>query len=154
MADAIEEMYKMSLTGLILLAAIGGVAVTIQGQFMGLLDKNMGTLESVFITYSSGGLLAAVAMIVYRGGNLKAVQTVPWYSLSAGLVGLVIVGTISYTVPRLGLSKAFTIIVAAQFIVASLLDHYGLLGAAVRPMDLSRLAGMALLVTGVWLIVK
>jgi len=144
----------MSLTGLILLAAIGGVAVTIQGQFMGLLDKNMGTLESVFITYSSGGLLAAVAMIVYRGGNLKAVQTVPWYSLSAGLVGLVIVGTISYTVPRLGLSKAFTIIVAAQFLVAALLDHYGLLGAAVRPMDLSRLAGMVLLVTGVWLIVK
>ena len=136
----------MSLTGLIILAAIGGVAVTIQGQFMGLLDKNIGTLESVFITYSSGGILAAVAMIASRGGNLKAVQTVPWYALSAGLVGLVIVGTIGYTVPRLGLSKAFTIIVASQFLVASILDHYGLLGAAVRPMDLSRLAGMALLV--------
>ena len=144
----------MSLTGLIILAAIGGVAVTIQGQFMGLLDKNIGTLESVFITYASGGMLAAVAMIASRGGNLKAVQTVPWYALSAGLVGLVIVGTISYTVPRLGLSKAFTVIVASQFLVASILDHYGLLGAAVRPMDLSRLAGMILLVAGVWLIVK
>ena len=144
----------MSLTGLIILAAIGGIAVTIQGQFMGLLDKNIGTLESVFITYSSGGILAAVAMIASRGGNLKAVQTVPWYALSAGLMGLVIVGTIGYTVPRLGLSKAFTIIVASQFLVASILDHYGLLGAAVRPMDLSRLAGMALLVVGVWLIVK
>ena len=144
----------MSLTGLIILAAIGGVAVTIQGQFMGLLDKNIGTLESVFITYASGGMLAAVAMIASRGGNLKAVQTVPWYALSAGLVGLVIVGTISYTVPRLGLSKAFTIIVASQFLVAALLDHYGLLGAVVRPMDLSRVAGMALLVVGVWLIVR
>jgi len=144
----------MSLTGLIILAAIGGVAVTIQGQFMGLLDKNIGTLESVFITYASGGMLAAVAMIASRGGNLKAVQTVPWYALSAGLVGLVIVGTISYTVPRLGLSKAFTVIVAAQFMVAAILDHYGLLGAAVRPMDMSRLAGMALLVVGVWLIVR
>jgi len=144
----------MSLTGLIILAAIGGVAVTIQGQFMGLIDKNIGTLESVFITYSSGGILVAVAMIASRGGNLKAVQTVPWYALSSGLVGLVIVGTISYTIPRLGLSKAFTIIVAAQFLAASILDHYGLLGAAVRPMDLSRLAGMTLLVVGVWLIVK
>ena len=144
----------MSLTGLIILAAIGGVAVTIQGQFMGLLDKNIGTLESVFITYASGGMLAAVAMIASRGGNLKAVQTVPWYALSAGIVGLVIVGTISYTVPRLGLSKAFTIIVASQFLVAAILDHYGLLGAAVRPMDVSRLAGMALLVVGVWLSVK
>lgn len=144
----------MSFTVLIVLAVIGGVAVTIQGQFMGQLDKHIGTLESVFITYASGGILAAVAMIASRGGNLKAVQTVPWYTLSAGLVGLVIVGSISYTVPRLGLSKAFTIIVASQFLVAAILDHYGLLGAAVRPMDLSRLAGMALLVMGVWLIVK
>jgi transporter family-2 protein len=69
-------------------------------------------------------------------------------------MGLVIVGTISYTIPRLGLSKAFTIIVASQFLLASILDHYGLLGAVVRPMDLSRLAGMSLLVVGVWLIVR
>ena len=144
----------MSLTGLIILAAIGGVAVTIQGQFMGLMDKNIGTLESVFITYFSGGILAAVAMLASRGGNLKAVQTVPWYALSSGLMGLVIVGTISYTIPRLGLSKAFTIIVASQFLVAALLDHYGLLGAVVRPMDVSRLGGMSLLVVGVWLIVR
>ena len=144
----------MSLTGLIILAAIGGVAVTIQGQFMGLLDKNMGTLESVFITYSSGGILAAVAIIISRGGNLKAVQTVPWYALTSGLAGLVIVSTIGYTVPRLGLSKAFTIVVASQFLVASTLDHFGLLGAALRPIDLSRLAGMALLIGGVWLIVR
>ncbi len=143
-----------SLTGLIILATIGGVAVALQGQFMGLMDKNIGTAESVFITYVSGGILAAVAMIASRGGNLKAVQSVPWYALSAGLVGLVIVGTIGYTVPRLGLSKAFTIIVASQFLVASILDHYGLLGAAVRPMDLSRLVGMALLIAAVWLIVK
>jgi transporter family-2 protein len=143
-----------SLTGLIVLSAIGGVAVALQGQFMGLMDKNIGTVESVFITYASGGMLVAVAMIAFRGGNLKAVQTVPWYTLSAGLVGLVIVGIIGYTVPRLGLSKAFTIIVASQFLVASILDHYGLLGAAVHPMDLSRLAGMTLLIVGVWLIVK
>jgi transporter family-2 protein len=154
MTDAQEEISRMSLTGLIILAAIGGVAVTIQGQFMALMDKNIGTLESVFITYSSGGILATAAMIAFRGGNLKAIQTVPWYALSSGLMGLVIVGTISYTIPRLGLSKAFTIIVASQFLLASILDHYGLLGAVVRPMDLSRLAGMSLLVVGVWLIVR
>jgi transporter family-2 protein len=144
----------MSLTGLIIIAVIGGIAVALQGQFMGLMDKNIGTLESVFITYASGGIIAALAMIASRGGNLKAFQTVPWYALSSGLVGLVIIGAIGYTVPRLGLSKAFTIIVTSQFLVAAILDHYGLLGAAVRPMDLSRLAGMALLVGGVWLIVR
>ncbi len=93
-------------------------------------------------------------MIASRGGNLKALHTVPWYALGAGVVGLIIVATIGYTVPRLGLSKAFTIIVASQFLTASILDHYGLLGAVIRPMDLTRLGGMALLVVAVWLIVK
>jgi len=143
-----------SLSGLIFLAVIGGVAVAIQGQFMGLMDQHIGTRESVFITYASGGILAAIAMAAAGGGNLKAVRDVPWYALSSGLLGLVIVGTIGYTIPRLGIAKAFTIIVSAQFLVAAAVDHYGLMGAAMRPMDLSRLAGMAFLVAGVWLMVR
>jgi len=143
-----------SLGGLIFLAVIGGVAVALQGQFMGLMDQTMGTRESVFITYASGGILVALAMIAARGGNLKAIPNVPWYALSSGLLGLVIVGTIGYTIPRLGIAKAFTIIVSAQFLVAAVVDHFGLMGAAVRPMDLSRLLGMACLVAGTWLIVR
>ena len=139
---------------LIIIAAVGGVAVALQSQFMGLMDKNIGTRESVFITNVSGGILAAVFMLAVRGGNLKAWQNVPWYALSSGIVGLVIVGTIGYTVPRMGLSKAFTIIVSSQFVVAALLDHFGLLGAAVRPLDLTRLAGIVFLIVGVWLIMK
>jgi transporter family-2 protein len=143
-----------SFATLFFLAIIGGVAVTLQGQFMGLMDQGLGTRESVFITYASGGLLACLAMLVARGGNLAAWREVPWYALSAGVLGLLIVGTIGYTVPRLGLSTAFTVMVASQFIVAALLDHFGLLGAAPRPMELSRLAGVGVLILGVWLITR
>ena len=74
--------------------------------------------------------------------------------MSSGVLGLVIVTTIGYTVPRLGLSKAFTIIVASQFITAALLDHFGVLGAVMRPLDLSRLLGFGILIIGVWLIMR
>ncbi len=116
-----------NLSLLIFLAVIGGVAVTLQGQFMGLMDQQMGTRESVFITYASGGILIGLAMLAARGGNLKAIQQVPWYALSSGVLGLVIVATIGYTVPRLGIAKAFTIIIAAQFLVAAFVDHFGLM---------------------------
>ncbi len=139
---------------LIIIAAVGGAAVALQSQFMGLMDKNIGTRESVFITYASGGILAAAIMLAARGGNLKAWHGVPWYALCSGVVGLVIVGTIGYTVPRMGLSKAFTIMVSSQFVVAALLDHFGLLGAALRPLDFTRLAGIVVLIVGVWLIMK
>lgn len=139
---------------LIIIAVIGGVTVALQGQFMGLIDKGIGTRESVFITYVSGGILAGIVMLAARGGNLRSWHTVPWYALSSGLLGLVIVTTIGYTVPRLGLSKAFTIIVASQFITAALLDHFGVLGAVMRPLDLSRLLGFGILTLGVWLIMR
>ena len=73
------------------IAAIAGVAVALQGQFMGVMDKGIGTRESVFITYASGGIVAAVVMLASRGANLKAWQGVPWYALSSGILGLVIV---------------------------------------------------------------
>jgi len=143
-----------SYVSLIIIAVIGGVTVALQGQFMGLIDKGLGTRESVFITYASGGLLAGIVMLASRGGNLRSWQAVPWYALSAGVFGLVIVAAIGYTVPRLGLSKAFTIIVASQFITIALLDHFGILGAAIRPLDLPRLLGVGVLIFGVWLIMR
>jgi transporter family-2 protein len=139
---------------LILVAVVGGTAITVQGQLMGLIDQSMGTKASVFITYASGGLLVSLWMLFSGGGNLRAWQTVPWYAFSAGAWGLVIVGTISYVVPRLGLVIGFTVIVASQFIVAALIDHFGLLGATSRPLEWSRLLGLILLLIGIWLIIR
>jgi len=121
---------------------------------MGLLDKSIGTLEGVFITYAGGGLLIAIAMIFMRGGNLGAWQSAPWYAYSSGALGLIIVGAIGYSAPRLGLVATFTIIVSAQFVVAALIDHFGVLGATTRPLDLSRMLGMALLLAGIWLTMR
>ncbi len=138
----------------VIIAAIAGIAVTLQAQFMGIMDKNIGTLESVFITYGTGGLLIGLAMLYYRGGNLAAWQNVPWYVFSAGLFGLIIVGTIGYSTSRLGLVTTLTIIVASQFILGAVLDHFGMLGAELRPLTLSRLSGMGAMLLGVWLIIR
>lgn len=139
---------------LILIAIIGGVAITLQGQFMGAMDLGLGTRESVFITYASGGVLISILLFLNRGGNLQAWREVPWYAFTAGILGLMIVGAIGYVVPRLGLAPGFTIIVAAQFIAAALIDHFGLFGVVVRPMDLSRTLGLAILMLSVWLIMR
>jgi len=139
---------------LIIIATVGGIAVALQAQFMGLMDKGIGTIESMFITYGSGGVLVGLAMLFYRGGNLAAWQNVPSYALSAGILGLIIVGTIGYSTPRLGLVTAFTIIVAAQFFVGAFLDHFGVLGAELRPLDLSRVVGIVVMLLGVWLIIR
>ena len=50
----------MSFYGLLGVVALGGAATAFQAHFMGIMDKRIGTLESVFITYSGGGLLIGI----------------------------------------------------------------------------------------------
>lgn len=144
----------MGTASLIFLAFIAGLAVTLQGQFMGLMDRALGTKESIFITYASGGLIITLLMLTTGWGNLKNWQGVPWYAYSAGILGLIIVGTIGYVIPRLGVAKGFMLIVVSQFVIAALIDHYGFFGAAVRPLDLGRLLGLSLMLIGVWIVVR
>ena len=139
---------------LIFIAVTGGIAVTLQGQFLGLMDRHIGTLESVFIAYASGGLVITLVMLFFRGGNLSSWRNAPWYAFTAGLLGLIIVGAISFTVPRMGLVPAFIIMTATQFILAGLIDHFGLLGAVTRPLSFTHLAGILFVLLGVWMVIK
>src|SRR5512142_3479823 len=142
----------MSTVLVILLAIVGGIAVTVQGQFMGAMTQIMGAKESMLITYASGGILITLIALATGANRLGAWRQVPPYAFSAGLLGLIIVGTVGYVVPRLGLATGFTLIVAAQFVMAALIDRFGWFGATVRPVDLPRLAGLAFLLVGVWLL--
>ncbi len=136
------------------IAAMGGIAAVVQAQLNSIMNKGMGTLESVFITYGLGGIMVGLMMLAFRGGNLRAFWELPWYVTLAGLCGLVIIGSISYSVPRLGLVTTFTVIVATQFILGALFDHWGVLGVEIRPLTLQKISGIVVLLIGVWLIIR
>ncbi len=144
----------MNFIYLVIIAAIGGIAVALQGQLMGSIDKNVGTLESVFVTYGGGGFLIGIIMILLRGGNLSGLTQVPGYTLIAGPIGLVLIAAIGYSVPRLGLVPAFTIMVAAQFMTAAVIDQFGLFGSEIRQISLSRISGMLVMLLGIWLVMR
>ncbi|MCB0037775.1 MAG: DMT family transporter [Anaerolineales bacterium] len=138
----------------LLIPVLVAVAAVLQARFMGTLDQTMGTAENVFITYAGGGLLAALFMLYLRGGNLSAWTGVPWYAFLPGVMGLIIVTGIGFTVPRLGFVTTFTVITVIQFTLAALFDHFGLLGSDIRPLDGGRLVGIVVLLVGVWLILR
>lgn len=139
---------------IILIGLAGGVAVGLQGPMASLIAQRLGIFESVFIVHLGGALIALLPLVFYGGGKLTHWRSVPWYVLGAGIFGLVVIGAISYMIPRVGVAASITSIVAGQLLVSMLLDHFGLLGAAERPLDLTRVLGMAVVLVGVWLTVK
>ncbi len=136
------------------IAVLGGISITVQGQMMAVMDRALGTFESVFITYVTGAVVLGLMLLLFRDNNLGQWQQLPWWALTSGLFGLVIVSAISFSIPRLGLVSAFTLIVASQFIVAALIDHFGLMGSTVNPITPSKLAGIGTLMLGVWLTLR
>lgn len=133
-----------SLLPLLLIAVAAGIAVALQGQLMGTMDRLAGTATSVFITYGVGAVIAALIWLA-KGRPVEGIRSIPWYAWTAGAFGLIIVGGIGYAAPRLGLAKTLVITVAAQLVMAVVLD---------RSFDARRMAGIAVTIAGVWLVVK
>ena len=139
---------------IILIGLAGGAAVGVQSPLASMISQRLGIFESVFIVHLGGAIVALVPLLFMGGGKLSEWRSLPWYALCAGVFGLVVIAAISFMIPRIGVSASITVIVAGQLLVGLFLDHYGLLGAAVRPVDLTRLLGIGVVLVGVWLTVK
>lgn len=143
-----------SLVVVILIGVLGGLAVGVQSPLASMISQHLGPLESVFIVHLGGALAAALPLLVRGGGQLGAWARVPWYALAAGVFGVVVISAVSVTIPRLGATTTIILVVLGQLLVGLLVDQLGLLGAAVRPIDLLRLAGIGLVILGAWCVMR
>ena len=139
---------------IILIGLAGGVAVGLQSPMASMITQRLGMFESVFIVHVGGALVALIPILFYGGGKLREWRNLPWYALGAGIFGLIVIGAISYMIPRIGVAGAITTIVAGQLLVSTVLDQFGWLGTMARPMDPTRAIGLAVVLVGVWLTVK
>lgn len=153
-AKTIEVIFVQGIFLVIFVGLAGGFAVGVQGPLASLMSQRIGTMESIFILHLGGAVAGLIPLLVLGGGNLTNWRNVPWPALLCGVLGLAVIGSISYTIPRIGATIAFILIVAGQLTIGAMLDHFGLLGAAVRPLELSRLLGIAVISVGVWLMVR
>jgi transporter family-2 protein len=143
-----------SLVLVILLGILGGIAVGMQAPLASLMSQRLGLLESIFIVNLGGLLCAGFPLVFIRGGQLLALQRVPWYALAAGALGPVVIGAVSVAIPRVGASATIILIVAGQLVVGVLIDQFGFLDTLVRPLGLLRVAGLALVLLGAWLVIR
>jgi len=138
---------------IILIGLAGGVAVGLQSPMSSMITQRLGIFESVFIVHIGGAIIALLPLVIY-GSKLAHWRSVPWYTLGAGFFGLIVIAAVSYIIPRVGVAASITTVVAGQLLVGTILDHYGWLGAAARPLDMTRLIGLGIVLVGVWLTVK
>jgi transporter family-2 protein len=143
-----------ALIPIVLIGLISGVAVGLQSPLASMITQRLGMLESIFIIHIGGAILIAIPLIFIGGGSLGDWRSLPWYALAAGSMGLIVVAGVSFMIPRVGVATAITLIIAGQLVISSILDHYGLLGVEIRPINLQRIIGLIIVFAGAWLTVR
>lgn len=140
---------------IVVIGLLGGIAVGVQAPLSSILTQRLGALESIFIVHIGGAVVSLIPLVIfYGGGKLGDWRSVPWYALCAGALGLIVIFSMGHMIPRIGVASALIILLTGQLIIGTVLDHFGLLGAAQRPLDGTRILGLAVVLAGVWLSIK
>ena len=139
----------------ILTAAVGG-AVALQAPINSGLGRAVGTFQGAFLSFLLGTVILLVLAAVTGGGlgDLAEARHVSWYYLIGGALGVAYVSTVLVTVRSLGAGGVTAATIAGQLTMALVVDQLGILGVAKQPITAAKLAGVALLAAGVFLIVR
>jgi bacterial/archaeal transporter family-2 protein len=132
------------------LTVLAGLAGSVQVAVMGRFGGRIGVIEA--LTFSTGvQLVLSVAILVAvragLGGLGDATRAPAWMWLG-GVMGLTVVGTITFAQPRIGATATIGILIAGQLVMGALIDRFGLFGVERIDISLPRAAGIVLLGIG------
>jgi len=139
----------------VLTAMVGGL-IALQAPINSHLGKSIGTFQAAFVSFTIGTIVLAVIAGLAKGGmsTVPEARHLPWYYLTGGLLGAAYVTTVLVTVRSLGAGGVVAATIAGQLTLSVVVDQFGWLGVDREPITLARLAGIALLALGVFLIVR
>jgi transporter family-2 protein len=138
------------------LAVAAGLAGSIQVSLMSRLGERVGVLEALGFSATLTAALSIVILLLFRhslDGFGRALHQ-PWWMLLGGVMGLLIVFTVTFAGPRLGVAATVGILIAAQLVMGAAIDRWGLFGSEKIPLHWPRLLGLALLAAGAALSLK
>jgi transporter family-2 protein len=134
----------------VFLSVLAGLAGSVQVAVMSQLGDRIGIVGALaFATMFTA--LAALGMLVVAERSLDAYVGAfrqPWWMLAGGVMGLIVVFTITFAGPRIGVAAVVGILIAGQLVMGAAIDRWGLFGAERIPLSRPRMLGILLLAAG------
>jgi len=139
---------------LLILPLIAGACLPLQAGINGQLARQVSsTLSAALISFIVGTLALLLMVLLQREApSLGALKGSSWWHWSGGLLGAFFIFIAAFAGPRIGALLLMTLVLAGQLGMALTLDHFGWAGFREAPVSLGKLAGLALIVAGIWLI--
>jgi transporter family-2 protein len=136
-------------------AAVAGMFIPVMAMLNGKLGRGLGDpLYAVMITLGLAFVIFSLCAFFWSDVPLalSSFQTTePSHYLGGFIVGFYVISA-TLLAPRMGVANFIMMAVSSQMIFAVIIDHWGLFGAAIRPLSVMRCVGVAVLIAGVVII--
>jgi transporter family-2 protein len=114
--------------------------------------QNANTAALISFLVGTAGLILLLAVTRTPMPARDTLASVPVWAWFGGLMGAFYVAISTVVASQLGTASLLGLALSGQLAMALVVDHFGWLGLPEHPITLTRLAGVALLGVGVWLI--
>lgn len=147
----------LSLTtmGLAVIALVAGALVPFQAGSNAALGRALGhplwaTVASLVVSL----LIVVPALVVLRAPLPKMGPAfgLPLWAWFGGVAGVIYLTAALVLTPQLGATTFIVSVIAGQMLTSLLIDHFGLLGLAQKPVNAGRIAGVVLICVGMLLV--
>ena len=130
-----------------------GIGIPILAALNGGLGVRLGSPMAASAILFGLAMLIALSLSLLTGtaGHIRLSPDIPPVFYLGGVFVAFYIISITFIAPRLGVGNAIFFVLAGQLLSAAVIDHFGLLGAMRFPADARRIAGIALMVAGIWL---
>ncbi|WP_323778481.1 DMT family transporter [Leisingera sp.] len=140
----------MTQYALIMLAA--GLGIPVLAALNAALGKLIGSPASAAVVLFLIALVSTLIYCLIAGPQaLSKIPAAPKHLLLAGVLVAFYVLSITYVAPHFGVGNAVFFVLIGQLISAAAIDHFGLFGARISPLTLTRTAGISVMALGVWI---
>jgi len=139
------------------LAILAGSLIPVQTSANAQLSKVVGGLyPATLIVFAVALTLIIAVLLVSRSSfpNYSQISSVPLYGWLGGIIAVIYILALTFLAPKLGIGIVTVLVVSGQCISITIIEHFGLFGFQVKPINLFRIVGILSLVLGVYLIRK
>ncbi len=132
------------------MCVVAGLAGSVQVAVMGRFGDRVGVLEALTFATAIQLVLSLAILVAARAGlgGLGSAFRAPAWMWLGGLMGLVVVLSITFAQPRIGATATIGILIAGQLVMGAAIDRFGLFGVDRIGISVPRAAGIVLLGIG------
>lgn len=134
---------------------LAGIGIPVLAALNAALGQRLGNPAAAAVCLFLVALIVTLAVLASTGFSaLSNVAAQPRHLFLGGVLVAFYVLSITWIAPRFGVGNAVFFVLLGQLIAAAVIDHYGLFGARLTPLSITRAAGIALMAVGVFVTQK